>query len=244
MRRVKVSPPAAVDQAPPPELGRLGPALVWLASAQGAWPPTAPKAVRSVVVDAGSTRKEGQARADALADDGCDLLVLGAAGDPVPGLVALSALLDLEPVQAVGTAAGPDWARLTTGVRDGLRTARMHVGDPDGMLKAIGSPGLAELTGLLAQSAARRTPVVLDGSALTAAAAVLAERIAPGAPAWWLAGQVPPLPAARKGLADIGMQGLLDLELGGPEGADLAWTVVRKGLRAAPRRPRGQPRRG
>lgn len=236
--------PAAIEQAPPVELGRLGPALVWLASAQGVWPPTAPKAVRSVVVEAGGTRKEGQARADALADDGCDLLVLGAAGDPVPGLVALSALLDLEPVQAVGTAAGPDWARLTTGVRDGLRTARMHVGDPDGMLKAVGSPVLAELTGLLAQSAARRTPVVLDGSALTAAAAMLAERIAPGAPAWWLAGQVPPLPAARKGLADIGMSGLLDLDLSGPEGADLAWTVLKKGLRAAPRRPRARPQRG
>ena len=236
--------PAAIEQAPPVELGRLGPALVWLASVQGAWPPSAPKVVRSVVVDTGSTRKEGQVRADALADDGCELLVLGAAGDPVPGLVALSALLDLEPVQAVGTAAGPDWVRLTTGVRDGLRTARMHVGDPDGMLKTIGNPVLAELTGLLAQSAARRTPVVLDGSTLTAAAAMLAERIAPGAPAWWLAGQVPPLPAARKGLADIGMSGLLDLELGGPEGADLAWTVLKKGLRATPRRPRARPARG
>lgn len=239
---------AAIEQPPPVELGRLGPALVWLASVQGAWPPRAPKALRSVVVDAGGTRKDGQARADALADDGCDLLVLGADGDPVPGLVALSALLDLEPVAAVGTVAGPDWARLTTGVRDGLRTARMQVGDPDGMLTRIGSPVLAELTGLLAQSAARRTPVVLDGSALTAAAAMLAERIAPGAPAWWLAGQVPPLPAARKGLADIGMHGLLDLGLGGPEGADLAWTVLRKALtparRATARRPRSQPSRG
>ena len=244
MRRIKVTAPATLEQPPPVELGRLGPALAWLASVQGAWPPSPPTSVRSAVVDRGGTREQGQARADALADDGCDLLVLGAAGDPVPGLVVLSALLDLEPVQAVGTAAGPDWARLTTGVRDGLRSARMHVGDPDGMLKAIGSPVMAELTGLLAQSAARRTPVVLDGSALAAAAAMLAERLAPGAAAWWLAGQVPPLPAARKGLADIGMSGLLDLELGGPEGADLAWTVLRKGLRAAARRPRAQPRRG
>ena len=236
--------PATLDEVPPAELGRLGPALHWLACAQGAWPPVVPKAVCSVVVDKGSSRKEGSARADALADDGCDLLVLGASGDPVPGLVVLSALLDLEPVAAVGTVAGPDWARLTTGVRDGLRTARMHVGDPDGLLKAVGSPVLAELTGLLAQSAARRTPVVLDGSALTAAAAMVAERLAPGAQDWWLAGQVPPLPAARKGLADLGMSGLLDLELGGPEGADLAWTVLRKGLRAAPRRPRARRPRG
>ncbi|MCW2678728.1 MAG: nicotinate-nucleotide--dimethylbenzimidazole phosphoribosyltransferase [Frankiales bacterium] len=229
MKRLVVEAPAVVA-APPRELGRLGPALAWLAGAQGSWPPVAPRRVQRVVVDKGSTRAKGQAEADRLADGGCDLLVLGAAGDQVAGLVVLAALLDLEPVQAVGTAAGGDWARLTTGVRDGLRGARMHVGDPDGLLKAVGSPPLARLTGLLAQSAVRRTPVVLAGAPLTAAAAVLAERLAPGAPAWWLAGQVPPAPAARLGLADLGLTGLLDLGLALPEGADLACTVLEQAV--------------
>ncbi len=229
MKRLTVPAPAVVA-APPRSLGRLGPALAWLAGAQGAWPAVAPSQVRRLVVSEGGTRDEGQAEADELADGGCDLLVLGAGGDQVPGLVVLAALLDLEPVQAVGTAAGDDWARLTTGVRDGLRGARMHVGDPDGLLKAVGGGALARLTGLLAQSAARRTPVVLDGAPVTAAAAVLAERFAPGAPAWWLAGQVPPAPAARLGLADLGLTGLLDLGLGLPEGADLARGVLEQAL--------------
>lgn len=229
MRRQQVEPPEPVGTADR-ALGRLGPALVWLASAQGAWPPVLSSAAQRVVVAEGGSREDGHRQADALADGGCDLLVVGAGGDQVPGLVVLAALLDLEPVQAVGTTAGPDWALLTTGVRDGLRAARNHVGDPDGLLRAVGSAPLAHLTGLLAQSAVRRTPVVLDGSAVTAAAALLADRLAPGAAAWWLAGQVPPVPAARQGLADLGLTGLLDLGLGGPAGADLARTLLEQAI--------------
>lgn len=229
MRRVRVPAPAEVA-TPPRALGRLGPALAWLAAAQGAWPPVVPQQVRRVVVLDGTTRADGQREADDLADGGADLLVLGSGGDQVAGLVVLAALLDLEPVQAVGTAAGDDWARLATGVRDGLRAARMHVGDPDGLLRDVGSGALARLTGLLLQSAVRRTPVVLDGAPLTAAAALLAERLGPGAPSWWLAGQVPPAPAARLGLADIGLTGLLDLGLGLPEGAALAHSVLEQAV--------------
>ena len=224
-----VDPPIAAGAAER-SLGRLAPALTWLGSVQGVWPPVVPSSVRTVLAGERDTRADGAAQADELADAGCDLLVVGAGGDQVPGLVVLAALLDLEPVQAVGTGAGADWARLTTGVRDGLRAARMHVGDPDGLLHAVGSPPLAHLSGLLAQSALRRTPVLLDGSAVAAAAAMVADRIAPGAAAWWLAGQVPPVPAARHGLADLGLTGLLDLGLGLPQGAELARTVLEQAV--------------
>lgn len=229
MTRPVVQVPEPVGAADP-SLGRLGPALCWLAAAQGSWPPVVPGAPRRVVVEHGGGREEGEREADRLADAGCDLLVAGARSDPVPGLVVLAALLDLEPVHAVGTAAGPRWALLTTGVRDGLRSARLHVGDPDGLLADVGSAPLSHLTGLLAQCAVRRTPVVLDGSPTTAAAAMVADRIAPGAAAWWLAGQVPPSPAGRKGLADLGMHGLLDLGLDLPEGADLARSVLEQAV--------------
>jgi hypothetical protein len=90
-------------------LGRLGPALDWLASVQGGWPPRVPSAVARGVVDAAppGSSPTGVRRADELADGGCDLLLAGADLDPVPGLVALAAVLSLEPVKAVGTAAGP-----------------------------------------------------------------------------------------------------------------------------------------
>jgi len=221
--RLDVPPPGTASGADR-SLGRVAGALEWLAGAQGAWPPHVPHAPRRLVVDASieGDLAEGTARGDALVDGGCDLLVAGADLDAVPGLVVLAALLDLEPVQAVGTATGPGWAAQVTGVRDGLRAARVQLGDPVALLTGLGSAPLAVLTGALAQAAVRRTPVLLDGSAVTAAAAVLADRLAPGAARWFLAGQVPPSPAARKGLAAIGLTGLLDLSLSLPLGADLA----------------------
>jgi nicotinate-nucleotide--dimethylbenzimidazole phosphoribosyltransferase len=209
-------------------LGRLAAAVDWLASVQGSWPPRVPSAVARGVVDAGTTGElaDGVRRADELADGGCDLLIAGADLDPVPGLVVLAALLDLEPVKAVGTAAGPQWAAQTTGVRDGLRTAGRRAGEPTFLLQAVGCAPLTVLTGVLAQSAVRRTPVLLDGSPVTIAAAVLAGRMARGSSAWFLPGQVPPAPAARDGLADLGRPGLLDLGLALPFGADLARTVL------------------
>ena len=227
MKRLTVTPPATLTGADR-SLGRLAGALHWLAGAQGAWPPRSPSAVQRLVVDGATTGDlaDGLVRADALADGGCDLLVVGADLDAVPGLVVLAALLDLEPVQAVGTTAGPAWSAQVTGVRDGLRAARVHLSDPEALLAVLGSAPLAVLTGALTQAAVRRTPVVIDGSAVTAAAAVLADRLAPGAAAWFLAGQVPPSPAARKGLAEVGLTGLLDLGLALPLGAELARGVL------------------
>lgn len=226
---VAPGPQGAADRS----LGRLAPALTWLGAVQGTWPPQAPTAVRRVSPSAGGAQDEaledrtaltrGVARADALADDGADLVLLSCPGDQVPGIVAAAALLDLEPVQAVGTAAGADWAALTVGVRNGLRQARPHLGDVEAL---AGDGPLAEATGLLAQCAVRRTPVVLDGTPQACAAALLAERLAPGASAWWLAGQVPPNPAAAAALWDLGRTPLLDLGLALPLGAELALTVL------------------
>jgi nicotinate-nucleotide--dimethylbenzimidazole phosphoribosyltransferase len=228
-----VVPPVAPlpgDLAGPPRLvGRLGPALRWLAEVQGHWPPRLPGAVRPVVVTDGDTTtglEAGLEQGDALADAGADLLLAGHEGGPVPGLVVLAALLGLEPVHAIGTAATDDWAQLTSGVRDGLRAARLHVGEPERLLHVTGSAGPARRAGVLAQSAVRRTPVLLDGAPVTVAAALVAERLAPGAAAWWYAGQRPVRPAAQQALRELGLDGLLDLGVEGRLGAELAWRVL------------------
>lgn len=228
MRRFPVEVRAALPAADR-ALGKLGPALVWLATAQGGWPPRRPQSVHRMVVDQG-TFEDGLRLADELADAGTDLLVLSSGGDQVPGIVVAAALLDLEPVQAVGTAAGPGWAAAIVGVRDGLRGCRPFLGDPAGLLDAVGCPALSRLTGLLAQSAVRRTPVVLDGSPLICGAALVAERFAPGAAGWWLAGQGPPVPAARAALADLDLVPLLELGLALPQGAELALSVLEQAL--------------
>lgn len=215
------------------DLGRLGPALAFLATAQGAWPPRTPTAVRRVVVhDADGGLEQGVALADEIADGGGDLVVLSADAEQTTGIVVVAALLDLEPVQAVGTVGSADWAGLIAGVRDGLRTARDHLADPHGLLDATASPALSVTTGLLAQCAVRRTPVLLDGSPLVCGAALVAERLAPGGAAWWLAGQAPPNPAAARALADLGLVPLLDLQLATPLGGDVALGVLLQAVEA------------
>ncbi|MGI8538134.1 MAG: nicotinate-nucleotide--dimethylbenzimidazole phosphoribosyltransferase [Mycobacteriales bacterium] len=243
MRQFVVEAPASlapVDRVVLAPLGRLGPALVWLATVQGAWPPHRPRTVRRVAVDrpvvvdgsgtAEDAFEQGARLGDEIADAGGDLLVLGADADQVAGVVVAAALLHLEPVQAVGTAGDAAWATLTVGVRDGLRATPGYLGDAAGLLGAVASPALSRLTGLLAQSAVRRTPVVLDGSPMLSAAALVAERLAPGGTAWWLAGQVPPNPAARQALDNLGLAPLLDLGLASAAGAELAWSVLEQAV--------------
>ena len=223
MRTFAVEAPGAPRTAPP-ALGRLGPWLARLAAAQGSWPPVPPArvgrapAVRGV--DAGS------AAADALVDSGVDLLVAAGGGPAGPALALLAVLLDLEPVAAVGTASQPGWAALVGAVRDALRAARPHLGDPDELLVVTGADEVAGLAGVLLQAAVRRTPVLLSGAPDVWAAALLAERTAPGTAAWLLAGCSPAGGGAAAAVADLGLEPLLDLRVAGPEGADLALALL------------------
>lgn len=226
-----VAPPTPVEGSAA-AAGRLAPALRWLAACQGTWPPHHPERAAAVLVRApteGSLRT-GATLTDDAVDRGADLLVAQGAGDQAEGLLVAAALLDLEPVRAVGTADRAEWARLTVAVRDGLRDLRRHRADPQALLEAAGAGAVAELSGLLAQAASRRTPVLLDGSPLVAAAALCAGRLAPGSSAWWLAGSVPPAPAARAAHQELGLVTLLDLGLGVPEGADIALAVLERAV--------------
>ena len=212
---------------PPARLGRLGDGLAWLAGAQGSWPPVAPRQPRALDVVAGEGVAAGRAEADALADAGVDLLVLEASGEPAAAVAVICALLDVEPVLALGTAAAPGWAEQLVAVRDGLRLAREHVGDPE---RLAADPVLGRVSGLLAQCAVRRTPVILGGSAVGAAGALVAERLVPDARHWWLAGTTPITTAAALAVADLGLEPLLDLGLSVPGGAQLAADLLVRGV--------------
>lgn len=226
-----MSEPEQVDRParmpPPPEWGRLGLGLSFLAGAQGGWPAAAPRRVHHVTAAdrPGGGYAAGRREADALADSGVDLLTVDGAGDgagegdTAPALAVLCALLDVEPVLAVGPARDPGWAARLVAVRDGLLALRPHVGDPQRLLR---DPDLGRLAGLLAGSALRRTPVILGPSVPVAAAALVAERIAPGARWWWLAGVAPTERAAQLAHAELALEPLLELGLTEPCGAALA----------------------
>ena len=121
-------------------------------------------------------------------------------GNTTPAAALVAGILGLEPVAVVGRGTGIDdagWMRKTTAIRDALTRARKSVGrDPEGLIRVVGGRDLATLAGMLVHAGTRRTPVILDG-VVSCAAALAAERMAPGASAWWVAGH--PLDRAGAG---------------------------------------------
>ncbi|RDI65248.1 nicotinate-nucleotide--dimethylbenzimidazole phosphoribosyltransferase [Nocardia pseudobrasiliensis] len=175
----------------------------------------------------------GRAIADEEIDGGADLLIAGdmGIGNTTPATVLIASLTDTEPVLAVGRGTGVDdagWMRKAAAVRDAMWRARPHLKDPVALLRVAGGADLAAAAGYLAQAAARRTPVILDGVVITAAA-LLAEMLAPGAKDWWLAGHRSTEPAHQMALTKLGLEPLLDLDmrLGEGSGALTALPILR-----------------
>lgn len=175
----------------------------------------------------------GRRVADEEVDSGADLLIAGDMGiaNTTAATVLVAALTNSEPVAVVGRGTGIDdqgWMRKTSAVRDALYRGRSVRSDPLGLLRVCGGADLAAMAGFLAQAAVRRTPVLLDGVVVTAAALV-ADRLAPGARAWWQAGHLSPEPAHILALAELNLVPIvnLGLRLGEGTGAALALPVVR-----------------
>ena len=94
-------------------------------------------------------------------------------------------------------------------------------------MRVAGGVDVAVLTGLLAQAAVRRTPVLLDG-VVVGAAALVADRWAPGARRWWVVAQRSPEPAMELAVAHLDLVPLLDLQvrLGDGSGALVAVALL------------------
>lgn len=175
----------------------------------------------------------GRRIADDEVDTGADLLIAGDMGiGNTTAATALVALLTAtEPVLAVGRGTGVDdagWCRKTAAVRDAMYRSRSVRNDPVALLAACGGADLAAMAGFCAQAAVRRTPLLLDGLVVTAAA-LLAEQLAPGARSWWQAGHRSPEPAHALALAELKLTPIVDLglRLGEGTGAAVALPILR-----------------
>ena len=180
----------------------------------------------------------GRAIADEEVDAGADLLIAGdmGIGNTTAAAVLVAALTNAEPVAVVGFGTGVDdagWARKTAAIRDALFRTRPLLPDPLGLLRCCGGADLAAMAGFCAQAAVRRTPLLLDGMAVTAAA-LAAERLAPGARQWWQAGHRSTEPGHALALAALELDPILDLHmrLGEGSGAAVALPVLRAAVAA------------
>lgn len=136
--------------------------------------------------------------ADQEIDAGTDLTVPGdlGVGNTTVAAALYGTFTRTEPVLAVGRGSGVNdhvWKVKTAAVRDAMFRVRGYRDDIERVLAEISGPDFACLVGLIAQSAARRTPVLIDGAYVTVAAYV-AERLAPGTKRWLIAGQLSPEP--------------------------------------------------
>ncbi|AGF72932.1 nicotinate-nucleotide--dimethylbenzimidazole phosphoribosyltransferase [Corynebacterium halotolerans] len=159
----------------------------------------------------------GKAVADQEIDAGADLLVPGdlGVGNTTVAAAVIGSFTRTEPVAVIGPGSGITdevWKVKVSALRDAMFRARSMTGRPLEVLQTISSPDFAALVAFIAQAAVRRTPVLLDGAPVTAAAYV-AEKLAPGARAWFAAGQLTPEPAHLIALQALELTPLLALDM-------------------------------
>jgi nicotinate-nucleotide--dimethylbenzimidazole phosphoribosyltransferase len=164
---------------------------------------------------------------------GAQLLISGdmGIGNTTPAAALIAAAYGLPAATVAGRGTGVDdagLARKTTVIQQALDRAAPLPCDPVRMLSALGSADLAACAAFMATAALSGVPGLLDG-VVSLAAAVLADRLAPGAAAWFIAGHRSPEPAQSIALDKLGLVPLLDvgMRLGEGSGAVAAVPLVR-----------------
>lgn len=161
--------------------------------------------------------------ADGEIDAGADLLVPGdiGVGNTTVAAAVYGTFTRTEPVNAIGRGSGINdrvWKIKCAAVRDAMFRVRDFRDDTQRVCAELTGPDFAFLVGLIAQSAVRRTPVVV-GEVYPTVAAYVAERLAPGTKAWLLAGQVTAEPAHTGCLEALDLKPVLALDMKTGQGA-------------------------
>lgn len=175
----------------------------------------------------------GRSVAAAEIQAGAQVLISGdmGIGNTTPASAMVAAALGLPATEVVGRGTGVDDATLSHKIaltQQALDRAGERLSDPVDTLTAVGSADLAATVGYVLQAAESGIPVLLDGL-MSVACALTAERIAPGAAAWFASGHRSTEPAQSLALEKLGTDPLLDLglRLGEGSGAVAAVPVLR-----------------
>ncbi len=167
---------------------------------------------------------------------GAQLLLTGdmGIGNTTPAAALVAAALGLPASEVTGRGTGVDDAGLARKeelIDQALKRVGLRAEDPVTTLTALGSADLAAATGFLVAAAEAGVPVLLDGL-ISVACAITADRIAPGAAAWFAAGHRSTEPAQSLALFKLGLEPVLDLgmRLGEGSGAVAAVPVLRSAV--------------
>ncbi|WP_119461595.1 nicotinate-nucleotide--dimethylbenzimidazole phosphoribosyltransferase [Rhodospirillaceae bacterium SYSU D60014] len=166
-------------------------------------------------------------------EPGLDLLGLGEMGiaNTTSAAAMMMALFDGDAADWVGPGtgvAGEALARKTAVVETGVAHHRAAMTDPFEVLRCLGGQELAAICGAIIAARLARTPVLLDGFACTAAAAVLFA-VDPKALDHCIVAHVSAEPGHRRLLDRLGKRALFDFDmrLGEASGAALAIPILK-----------------
>jgi nicotinate-nucleotide--dimethylbenzimidazole phosphoribosyltransferase len=175
----------------------------------------------------------GMTVADEEVDGGADLLIPGdmGIGNTTPAATITAILTATDIASVVGRGTGIDdqaWMRKAVAIRDSARRGRPLIADLIALLAECGGADLAATAGFIVQGAVRRTPVLLDG-VVSAAAALVAQRISMRTTRWYLASHRSSEPAQKFALDRLQLEPLIDLglRLGEGSGALIALPLLR-----------------
>lgn len=178
--------------------------------------------------------RAGAGWVDDEVEAGADLLVLAVDGCTLAAAMVVGVLTGAEPVALLPRGAdaldSDAWIRRAIRLRDGRRRIAAVRNRPDDLVAAIGRPALAAAVGVVLQSAVRRTPIVLDGTAAVAAALVCLD-IQNRAADWWQVADSSDDVVHTRAVGALGCRPLLDL--GTATGAGAAGILAVAVLRAA-----------
>jgi nicotinate-nucleotide--dimethylbenzimidazole phosphoribosyltransferase len=171
--------------------------------------------------------------AETFARNGTTVVALGemGIGNTTAASALCAALLPAAPAAVCGRGTGLDddgVARKVAVVERALAANAASLGPPLETLAALGGLEIAVLVGVTLGAAANRIVVLLDGF-ITAAAALVAVRVAPPVRDALIASHLSPEPGHRLVLDELGLEPLLDLalRLGEGSGAALALPLLR-----------------
>lgn len=172
--------------------------------------------------------------ADAEVEAGADVLIVSDPGSATAVAVVVSLMTGAEPVAMLprGAAATDTsaWIALAQSLRDRRRELAGLRASPDELLARLDDPWLAAAAGLILRAVSRRTPVVLDGTAVVVAA-LLSNDVQPRAGHWWRVADTSPDPVHSRACAELTQRPLLDLSTSRGDG--LAGLLTVPLLRAA-----------